>query len=276
MSTSFTLNAIGVVRSGFADKFSTPRQPFVADAAPGRIELHSGHNFADALCDLDTFSHIWVLFVFDQNATWHPKVMPPHGSDRRRGVFATRSPHRPNPIGMSVLQLLGIDGLMLHVAGLDILDGTPVLDIKPYVPMADIVQHANRGWLPAPQQPASSVHDDLAPSGAVSGSDQPQFAVTYAARASEQLAWWRAHTDEDLRERIDRALAIAPAPHAYRRIRKGPNGGLVLGMPGWRVDFVVRGSTVEVLGLRSAHKQAHFDHDPSLYRHREFVAVFGG
>jgi len=263
MSTSFTLNAIGVVRSGFADKFSTPRQPFVADAAPGRIELHNGHNFADALCDLELFSHIWVLFVFDQNTTWHPKVMPPVGSDRRRGVFATRSPHRPNPIGMSVLQLLGIDGLTLHVAGLDILDGTPVIDIKPYVPMADIVPHANRGWLPAPAQKMDTAGDSMP-----GRDEEPQFTVTYTPRAIEQLAWWLARTHEDLRERIDLALAIAPAPHAYRRIRKGPNGGLVLGMPGWRVDFVVRGNTVEVLALRSAHKQAHFDHDPSLYRHR--------
>ncbi len=284
---TFTMSAIGVVHSGFADKVSTPRQPFVAAAAPGRIELYCGHNFEHALEDLSTFSHIWVLFVFDQNPNWRPKVLPPFGSDKRRGVFATRSPHRPNPIGMSVLQLHGIDGLTLHVSGLDILDGTPVLDIKPYVPMADIVSHASRGWLeaamptaattptalttldPPSAAAATALHSTLAPA------TQPVFVVSYAAKAAEQLAWWRQASGEDLQPSIERVLAVAPAPQAFRRIRKGPDGGLVLGLPGWRIDFLVQAQTVEVIGVRSSYKRAQFDSNPALHNNREFVKLFG-
>ncbi|MBP9088495.1 MAG: tRNA (N6-threonylcarbamoyladenosine(37)-N6)-methyltransferase TrmO [Kofleriaceae bacterium] len=285
---TFTMTAIGVVHSGFADKVSTPRQPFVAAAAPGQIELYTGHNFEHALEDLGSFSHIWVVFVFDQNPNWRPKVLPPFGSDKRRGVFATRSPHRPNPIGMSVLQLHGIVGRTLHVSGLDILDGTPVLDIKPYVPMADIVSHANRGWLEAamPAHEADPTHDQhgdqhdamaaAALGAAAAAKRSPVFAVHYAARAAEQLAWWRQTSGEDLQPGIERVLAVAPAPQAFRRIRKGPNGGMVLGMPGWRIDFVVKDQTVEVLSLRSAYKRAQFDSNPALFRNRDFVEKFGG
>ncbi len=277
----FTMTAIGVVHSGFADKVSTPRQPFVAAAAPGRIELYTGHNFEHALEDLSTFSHIWVLFVFDQNPNWRPKVLPPFGSDKRRGVFATRSPHRPNPIGMSVLQLHGIEGLTLHVSGLDILDGTAVLDIKPYVPMADIVSHANRGWLEAAMpgmasQPALDHPGEVTgPTLSAAASGAPVFAVNYTARAAEQLAWWRQTSGEDLQPSIERVLAVAPAPQAFRRIRKGPNGGMVLGLPGWRVDFLVKEQTVDVVNLRSSYKRAQFDSNPALSRNREFVKVFG-
>lgn len=272
---TFTMTAIGVVRSGFADKVSTPRQPFVAAAAPGRIELYTGHNFEHALEDLATFSHIWVVFVFDQNPNWRPKVLPPFGSDKRRGVFATRSPHRPNPIGMSVLQLHGIEGLTLHVSGLDILDGTAVLDIKPYVPMADIVSHANRGWLEA-AMPGTTSNSNIEHPGVGTGpSSAPVFAVNYSARAAEQLAWWRESSGEDLQPSIERVLAVAPAPQAFRRIRKGPNGGMVLGMPGWRIDFLVKDQTVDVVNLRSSYKRAQFDNNPALSRNREFVKVFG-
>lgn len=273
------MTAIGVVRSGFADKVSTPRQPFVAAAAPGLIELYTGHNFEHALEDLPTFSHIWVVFVFDQNPNWRPKVLPPFGSDKRRGVFATRSPHRPNPIGMSVLQLHRIEGLTLHVSGLDILDGTAVLDIKPYVPMADIVGHATKGWLEAavPTSPAPTAHD---PHTSVANVVQPScsspvFTVSYTARAAAQLAWWRETSGEDLQPGIERVLAVAPAPQAFRRIRKGPNGGMVLGMPGWRIDFLVQAQTVEVVGVRSSYKRAQFEGNAALQWNREFVKVFG-
>ena len=273
---TFTMTAIGVVRSGFADKVSTPRQPFVAAAAPGRIELYTGHNFEHALEDLPSFSHIWVIFVFDQNPNWRPKVLPPFGSDKRRGVFATRSPHRPNPIGMSVLQLHNIAGLTLHVSGLDILDGTAVLDIKPYVPMADIVSHATKGWLEGATLTGPSIASPDDPASVVTGTTHaPVFAVNYTARAAQQLAWWRETSGEDLQPGIERVLAVAPAPQAFRRIRKGPNGGMVLGMPGWRIDFFVRDQTVEVVGVRSSYKRAQFEGNPALQWNREFVKIFG-
>src|SRR5262249_6094523 len=127
------LTPIGFVRSPFTEKMQAPRQPNTPQAADGTVELLPGHDFEHALEDLDTFRYIWLLFWFDQSEGWRPKVLPPR-SEKRRGVFATRAPHRPNPLGMSLVELTGIEGLVLSVKGLDLLDGTPVLDIKPYVP----------------------------------------------------------------------------------------------------------------------------------------------
>jgi len=251
----FSFEAIGVVRSDLVDKVSAPRQPFVDPDRAGRIELTSGRNFEDALADLERWSHVWVLFVFDRNPNWTPKVMPPMGSDEKRGVFATRSPHRPNPIGMSVLRLERVEGLVVHVRGLDILDGTPVLDLKPYVPVADVITDASSGWL----EPTA----EAAP-----------YQLTWSERVEHQLAWVAAQADEQLRERITRALGVAPEPHAFRRIRKGPHG-LVLGLPGWRVHFQVAGRQVHVVELRSAYKPSHVAQNPALHLHRAFVAAFG-
>jgi tRNA (adenine37-N6)-methyltransferase len=111
------------------------------------IELLPGRNFEQALKDLAGFERIWVIAWLHLNENWQPTVIPPRGPKVRRGLFATRSPHRPNPIAISALKLVRIEGLTLHVHGIDLLDGTPVLDIKPYVPYADAFPDAREGWL---------------------------------------------------------------------------------------------------------------------------------
>src|SRR5690606_41882961 len=135
---------------------------------------------------------------------------------RKRGVFATRAPYRPNPIGMSVLRLEGIEGLTLHVRDVDMLDGTPVLDIKPYVRYADAVPEATDGWivplagLPgSPGEPLDPIADP-----------EPGFQVVFAQDASTQLEFLREHQGIDLEPRLHQALRLRPTPHAYRRIRK--------------------------------------------------------
>src|SRR5690606_2334958 len=137
---------IGVVRSPFVQRQDAPRQSAVAPDVRGQIELFSGHGYENALSDIEQWSHLWVLFWFHLNQGWRPMVRPPRG-DRRRGVFATRSPHRPNPLGLSVVKLEGRKGLLLEVSGLDILDGSPVFDLKPYVAYTDALSGAAQGWL---------------------------------------------------------------------------------------------------------------------------------
>jgi tRNA-Thr(GGU) m(6)t(6)A37 methyltransferase TsaA len=145
------MTPIGVVRSPYTERFGTPRQPGIVqqvkgDAAlPGRIELLP--ELADGLAELARFDRIWCVFLFHLNRGFSLRVASPREPDRPRGLFATRAPHRPNPIGLSCLRLTGIDGATLHVLGLDILDHTPVLDIKPYVPYADAFPDARAGWL---------------------------------------------------------------------------------------------------------------------------------
>ena len=145
----FTFPAIGIVHSCFKEKFGIPRQPGLAPLAKARLELLPPYDDPNALEGLDTCSHIWLQFVFHANAraTWKPKVKPPRlGGNKSVGVFATRSPTRPAPIGLSVVKLESIDNingkLFLNLSGVDLLDGTPVLDIKPYLPYVDIVPDA--------------------------------------------------------------------------------------------------------------------------------------
>jgi tRNA (adenine37-N6)-methyltransferase len=144
---------IGHVRSPYRERFGTPRQPVVTQqtlhdsAQDAVIELMPGRNFELALQGLEGFDFIWVIAWLHLNESWKPTVIPPRGPAERRGLFATRAPHRPNPIALSALRLVRIEGLKLHVHGVDLLDGTPVLDIKPYVPYADAFPDAKAGWL---------------------------------------------------------------------------------------------------------------------------------
>ena len=146
---NFTFPAIGIIHSCFKEKFGIPRQPGLAPLATAQLELLAPYNDRDALEGLEGCSHIWIQFVFHANKReeWKPKVKPPRlGGNKSLGVFATRSPTRPAPIGLSVVKLEGIaevDGkLLLNLSGIDLLNGTPVLDIKPYVPYVDLVPEA--------------------------------------------------------------------------------------------------------------------------------------
>jgi len=143
-----SLTPIGVVSSPYKERFATPRQPaYAVEDKPATIILLAGHNYEQALQDLETFSHIWVIYWMHLNQGWNPLVKPPRDKDNKHGVFATRAPHRPNSIGLSVVPLLSIDGRKLNISNHDMLDGTPVLDIKPYIAESDIMSDANAGWI---------------------------------------------------------------------------------------------------------------------------------
>lgn len=157
-----TMQPIGWVRSPYAERYGTPRQATVpsqvgsAEALEATIELDRRRVPAEALRDLDGFTHIWAIVWLDRNTGWRPTVRPTRGPKVRRGVFATRSPHRPNPIGLSALRLIAVEGHVLRVLGIDLLDGTPVLDLKPYVPYADCFPEAVGGWVDALDEAADA------------------------------------------------------------------------------------------------------------------------
>ena len=141
---TFEYNAIGVVHSPFKDAKGTPIQPSRAKDALGTVEVFD--EYVEGLDDLDGFSHIILLFHFHRSGPYRLKVTP-FLDTRLRGLFATRAPSRPNPIGLSVVELVGIDGNTLKIRGLDILDETPVLDIKPYIHEFDERSGTRSGWL---------------------------------------------------------------------------------------------------------------------------------
>ncbi|SUG57240.1 putative methyltransferase, YaeB/AF_0241 family [Salmonella enterica subsp. diarizonae] len=147
--SSFQFEQIGVIRSPYKEKFAVPRQPGLVKSACGELHLIAPYNQADAVRGLEAFSHLWVLFVFHQtmDGGWRPTVRPPRlGGNARMGVFATRSTFRPNPIGMSLVALKGIEcrkeSVILKLDSLDLVDGTPVVDIKPYLPFAEALPDA--------------------------------------------------------------------------------------------------------------------------------------
>jgi tRNA-Thr(GGU) m(6)t(6)A37 methyltransferase TsaA len=247
---------IGFVHSPFSEKRDAPRQPAAGDGARGTIELLPGARFEHALSDLDTWDHIWVIFWFHLNEGWRPKVLPPR-STKRRGVFSTRSPHRPNPIGLSVLELEAVEGLTLRVKNLDLLDGTPVLDIKPYVPFADAIPNASTGWFDA-RDPG------------------PAFTVTFSPLATEQTHWLRDTHGVELVAPVTQTLSIGPEPHPYRRIKRRGEG-YRLALKDWRIDFRVdeRKVTVEALATGYRARELAASPDPAVAIHRAFVARFG-
>lgn len=164
----YCFRPIGVIRSCFTENFGIPRQAGLVPDARARLELAAPFASADALRELDGFSHLWVLFIFhgEWEEPWWPLVRPPRlGGNTKVGVFASRSPRRPNPIGLSAVRLLGIEhsgeSLALELGGVDLLDGTPVLDIKPYVPYADAIADARAGYAAEAPLPALRVEFSL-------------------------------------------------------------------------------------------------------------------
>lgn len=139
----FTPRAIGVVRSPFLETKSIPKGPGARHDADGQLEI--APEYEAGLTDIEGFSHLFVLWVFHQ-ADGYELVGTPPTDDRPHGVFATRSPRRPNPIGLTVVELIRREGRVLHVRGVDMLDGTPILDIKPYLSSVPEAQ-VRRGWL---------------------------------------------------------------------------------------------------------------------------------
>lgn len=159
----FNFPAIGLVHSCFKEKFGIPRQPGLAPLACAEIELLPPYNDPAAFEGLEGCTHLWIQFVFHLNRhankreEWKAKVKPPRlGGNKTLGVFATRSPNRPAPIGLSVVRYRGIverEGkLLVQISGVDILEGTPVLDIKPYVPYVDCVLEAENNFAAAPPE----------------------------------------------------------------------------------------------------------------------------
>lgn len=158
MHQEFTMRPIARIHSDFSTKFGVPRQSGLVDSLEATVVFEPEFRNPDALRGLEGFSHIWLVWVFDQavRKDWSPTVRPPRlGGNTRMGVFATRSPFRPNPIALSCVKLAGIEetvdhGTVLRILGADLMDDTPILDIKPYIPYADSHPEALGGFASVP------------------------------------------------------------------------------------------------------------------------------
>jgi len=221
---SLFFEPIGVIRTKMRTKFDSPHQPTNSDEERNVIQLFSGKGFDVAVRDLASFDRIWLIWWFHRNSTWRPLVLPPRGEATRRGVFATRSPHRPNPIGITAVPLLGVDKLTIIVGNTDLVDGTPILDIKPYIPTVDAFPDASMGWISGVEEKLLQPH---------------RYTVTYSSLATSQIEWLQKNWGITFIERAHEALSRDPSVHRTRRIRKWQGGQLQMGCGGWRLIFTV-------------------------------------
>jgi tRNA-Thr(GGU) m(6)t(6)A37 methyltransferase TsaA len=245
--TPLTLQPIGFIRTEKQVKFQAKHQPAEADAERNILELLPDLGYENALRDLEGFSRIWLVWWFHRNDTWRPQVLPPRGPAQRRGLFATRSPHRPNPLGITPVQLLRIDKLRLFLGACDLVDGTPVFDIKPYVPAYDSFPDATNGWI-------GEVDTLLAA--------PPAYTVSFGPLADTHAAWLLAHWQIDFRDRLRELLSRDPTPHRTRRIRKRGDSQFEIGCGAWRAIFSLGDKHVTINALEPGYPP-RFLHDPA-------------
>jgi tRNA-Thr(GGU) m(6)t(6)A37 methyltransferase TsaA len=219
-------------------------------------------NFEQALQDLAGFEKIWLIYWFHLNPTWKPKVLPPRSTNfKKRGVFATRSPHRPNPLGLSLVTLVSIEGRVLKVADTDLLDGTPILDIKPYLPYAEAFPDAKMGWL----------DEEIAA--------EKNYDIELSELFKIQHEWLFKNFDIDLLKTISPVLKSNPEPHPYRRITHLSEADFEIAVKSWRVHFSIFKNVVTLLKIESGYgiQEIVLAPENSLHddkAHREFLKVW--
>lgn len=229
----YSIEPIGVIESPYKEKFAVPRQPRLVPAARSRVKLQGAANSPEAVRRLEQFSHVWLLFLFDQNleAGWKPTVRPPRlGGNERIGVFASRSTFRPNGIGMSAVEVKGIskqgDQIYLDLGNVDLVDGTPIVDIKPYIPYSDSIAEAQGGY--AEDEPEKS-----------------QVDFSSVALAALEMR----NDTEYVKTVIEQVLAQDPRP-AYKK-NKPDNKEYAVNLFDLNVKFTVSDNLITVTAIES-------------------------
>ncbi|WP_075988826.1 tRNA (N6-threonylcarbamoyladenosine(37)-N6)-methyltransferase TrmO [Vibrio fluvialis] len=226
-----TIEPIAVIESPYKEKFAVPRQPRLVPSATARVKLLGESNCPEAVRGIEQFSHLWLLFLFDQNlqAGWKPTVRPPRlGGNERIGVLASRSTFRPNGIGMSAVELRGVskqsDQIYLDLGSVDLVDGTPIIDIKPYIPYSDSIADALGGYAEA---------------------EPEQAEVAFSAAALETLQ--RLPNGQVQQAVIGEVLAQDPRP-AYKK-NKPDMKEYAVNLYDLNVKFMVNGNLVTVTAI---------------------------
>lgn len=252
-----TLKEIGFFKSSQTEPYQAGRQPDKLGAV-GEIQLQPGNNFEQALQDLEGCSHIWIIFGFHKNENWKPLVQTPR-SNRKIGVFATRAPYRPNPVGLSLVQLLSVDGLTVQVGSNDILDGSPVYDIKPYHPESDTAEEARIEWL------ENAVTE--------------KYKILFSPVAEDQLDWLQTRGQNEIKTFVLRQLEYDPTNKDKKRVEEN-HGYWTLAYRTWRVDFSLSENQIGVLSIRSGYSDEDLKNFEDPYKdkdlHRKFTTEFGG
>lgn len=255
------MQPIGFFRSQSKHPYEAPRQGSVQPSEEiGVVELISGRQFEQALSDLQGFERIWLIYRFHHNENWKPKVMPPRGPAVKRGVFATRSPYRPNALGLSCVELVGIDGLKIMVRGYDLLDGTPIYDIKPYLPYSDSFPQARAGWTEAL---ARGAHQ-----------------ILFSEIAARQIEWLEARGVTQIRGFLLQQLEYDPLDRGRKRVELATGRDTTshrIAYRTWRADFKIDENRVHIERISSGYSELDLADavDPHADKpvHREFIRI---
>jgi len=266
MTDEIIIKPIGFVHSERVHRYETPRQGVLAGKDISVIKLNPGNNFEQAIKDLEGFDRIWVIYRFHLNNNWKPMVTPPRHTRKKVGVFATRAPHRPNQIGISCVKLENIKGLEISISESDILDGSPVLDIKPYLPYSDSFPDAATGW--------------------VKSGLENIFEVSFAPNADKQCAWLKKTAAINMVNFARLQLEFNPIDDSRKRISviakgKGKKGMFILAYRTWRILYHVneKGRKVIVKEIRSGYATDELNNTKvDLYKykllHKKFISHF--
>ena len=238
MIPTLTLRPIGFISTAQPLKFHAPHQPAETTEARNVLELLPVPGFEQALKDVAGCERVWLVWWFHRNTNWRPLVLPPRGPAQRRGVFATRSPHRPNPIGLTPVRLLAVKGRRLELGPCDLIDGTPVFDIKPYVPAYDSFPDASAGWIDEVDAQCQTA---------------AQFQVQFSEAALAQAEWLREGWGIQFLPRLSELLSRDPTPHRTRRIKRRNGVAFEIGCGAWKGVFEVVEQTVTVKTLEPAY-----------------------
>ena len=250
MAAQITFKAIGHFHSDQVEPYEASRQPD-ENHSEGYINLESGHNFEQALTGLTVGSRIWILFMFHHNPHWNPMVLPPRGGNQKVGVFATRSPYRPNPIGMSCVQILKIEKLKIYVSNSDILDGSPILDIKPYISYADAHLGEEPTWLKSAQK----------------------YEVRFTTEALEQLNFLEQHGVTQLRGFLLHQLEYEPDNSKKKRV-KSIDDRFLISYRTWRTEFLIEQNSIIVLKVYSGYSTEELITTENPYGDKEIHRAF--
>ena len=247
------ITPIAHIRTDFPEKFGIPRQPGVVEELKGRIVFEPEYRNPDMIRGLEEFSHIWLIWEFSENldetgnARWSPTVRPPRlGGNDRLGVFATRSPFRPNPIGLSVVKIEKISedkgiGPVIHVLGADMVDGTPIYDIKPYIPYADSISEAKGGFTDDMEYKTLKVEWKLENTGKsiCRPDDLESNKDTFIDSIKME------DIPGDVKDSLEKILSNDPRPH----YQNDPDRVYGMSYAGYEVKFKVTGEVLTVLSV---------------------------
>lgn len=248
-SEKIEFTPIGYFRSPQVHPYEAGRQPD-SHHSEGVIELSPGHNFEQALSGLEGCERIWILFLFHHNQHWNPMVLPPRGTDTKIGVFATRSPYRPNPVGISCVKVKSIDKLKITVEGADILDGSPIIDIKPYVAYSDSFE-SEPEWL------KSAV----------------KHQIDFSTAATAQLSWLENEGLDQLRAFLLHQLEYEPTNSKKKRVKESGDE-FVIAYRTWRARFSLKNTTIIVEEIFSGYSEQDLETSEDPYSDKDLHRLF--